>query len=561
MSRPLRSNFPRGSYLWAVRNAQWQALGIPEEDCEKPKIAIVNSSSELASCFSHLDGVAAEMKAAIRAAGAVPFEIRTSAPSDFITGAGGRGAYMLATRDLITNDIEVAVEGAQLDGMVCLASCDKTVPGQLMAAARLNVPTLIVACGYQPSGEYQGQHVDIEDVFVQSMHAVTGKVKVDDVIGMSRQAIRGPGVCSGMGTANSMHIVCEALGMALPGSTPVAANSERMMAFVRQAGERIVQMVWDDLKPRDILQPGSFANAVRAMLAVGGSVNTVKHLQAVAAEGGIEVDIYRLFETCANDTPVLAGVRPVGDHTIEAFDAAGGAGAVLKQLEPRLDTSVLTVTGQSLAENLATLRVGNDDVIRPLDNPVAERPAIVVLRGNLAPDTGIVKAGIIERKSRRFTGPAICFDTSDAAVQALRDGTIQPGHVVVMRGAGVKGGPAMGGGASRVVFAIDGAGLGDQIAMLTDGHLSGLVCKGLVVAEVSPEAAVGGPLALVQEGDTITIDLDTRDLHLHVSDDELAERRAAWQPAPPLFDRGWLKLYRENVGATGSGVTLVQGKR
>lgn len=558
--RPLRSNFPRGSYLWAVRNAQWRALGIPEEDCEKPKIAIVNSSSELASCFSHLDGVAEAMKAAIRAAGAVPFEIRTSAPSDFITGAGGRGAYMLATRDLITNDIEVAVEGAQLDGMVCLASCDKTVPGQLMAAARLNIPTLVVACGYQPSGEYKGHHVDIEDVFIQSMHAVTGATNVDDVIGMSREAIRGPGVCSGMGTANSMHIVCEALGMALPGSTPIAANSDRMMAYVRQAGERIVQMVWDDLKPRDILTPGAFANAVRAMLAVGGSVNTVKHLQAVAAEGGIDVDIYRLFETCANDTPVLAAVRPVGERTIEEFEAAGGAAAVLQQLRSRLDTSVMTVTGQTLAANLATTSIADADVIRPLERPIATRPAIIVLRGNLAPDTGIVKAGIIERKSRRFTGPAICFDTSDAALQALRDGTIQPGHVIVMRGAGVKGGPAMGGGASRVVFGIDGAGLGDQVAMLTDGHLSGLVCKGLVVAEVSPEAAVGGPLALVHDGDQITIDLDTRDLHLHVGEEELTRRRTAWQPAPPMFDRGWLKLYRANVGETRAGVTLVQGK-
>ena len=266
MKRKLRSNFPRGSYLWSVRAAQWRALGIPEEDLEKPKIAIVNSSSELAICYSHLDGVAAQLKSAIRAVGGLPFEIRTAAPSDFITGAGARGAYILSARDLIPNDIEVAVEGAQLDGMVCLASCDKTVPGQLMAAARLNIPTLVVACGYQASGEYQGKHVDIEDVFVASMHALTGKLSQEDLIGMSRNAIRSPGVCSGLGTANSMHIVCEALGMALPGSTPIAANSPKMMDYVQQAGARIVQMVWDDLKPRDILTRGAFANAVRAML-------------------------------------------------------------------------------------------------------------------------------------------------------------------------------------------------------------------------------------------------------------------------------------------------------
>jgi dihydroxy-acid dehydratase len=557
-ARALRSNFPRGSYLWSVRNAQWRALGIPEEDCEKPKIAIVNSSSELASCFSHLDQVAVELKKALRAAGAVPFEIRTAAPSDFITGAGARGAYMLAARDLITNDIEVAVEGAQLDGMVCLTSCDKTVPGQLMAAARLDIPALLVPCGYQASGNYQGHHCDIEEVFIGAMHVVSGALDRDTLVGMSREAIRSPGVCSGMGTANSMHIVCEALGMALPGSAPVAAMSERMMADVRRAGARIVQMVWEDLRPRAILTPGAFANAVRAVLAVGGSVNCVKHLQAVATEAGLDLDVYRLFEELGAEVPVLAGVRPVGVHSIEQFEAAGGCQAVLKQLVPQLDTRVLTVTGRTLAADLDAVSVRDPEIIRPLDRPVAARPAIVVLRGSLCPDTGIVKTGILERKTRRFEGPAICFDTSDAALAALNEGRIQPGHVVVMRGAGTRGGPAMGGGASRVVFAIDGAGLGDQVALVTDGHLSGLVCKGLVVAEVAPEAALGGPLALVRNDDPIAIDLDTRCCDLLVDSAEMQRRRAAWTPAPPQFDRGWLQIYRNNVSTPARGAVLVK---
>lgn len=557
--KPLRSNFPRGSYLWAVRNAQWRGMGLSEDDCEKPKIAVVNSSSELAACYSHLDDVAEVVKQAIRDAGGVPFEIRTAAPSDFVTGAGARGAYMLAARDLVTNDIEVAVEGAQLDGMVCLTSCDKTVPGQLMAAARLNVPTILVPCGYQASGEYQGHHCDIEEVFIQSMHAITGRVDAETVVGMSREAIRGPGVCSGLGTANSMHIVCEALGMALPGSAPVRALSAKAMADARAAGARIVQMVWDDLLPRQILTPGAFANAVRAVLAVGGSVNCVKHLQATATEAGLDVDVYRLFEQCADTTPVLAALRPVGERLIEEFEDAGGARGLMKQLEPLLDTSVLTVSGRTLAENLNGVQVGDAEVIRPLANPVATRPAIVVLRGNLCPDTGIVKAGIAERKTRRFSGPAICFDTSDAALAALKEGRIRPGHVVVMRGAGARGGPAMGGGASRVVFAIDGAGLGDQVALLTDGHLSGLVCKGLVVAEVAPEAAIGGPLALLRDGDTVTVDLDARRCDVALDEAELAARRAAWQPPAPGFDRGWLQIYRRNVGSTASGAVLVRG--
>jgi dihydroxy-acid dehydratase len=557
-SRRLRSNFPRGSYLWAARNAQWHGLGLSEEDCEKPKIAIVNSSSGLAVCYAHLDGIVPVLKEAIRDAGAVPLEVRTAAPSDFVTGAGGRGGYLLAARDLVTNDIEVAVEGALLDGMVCLSSCDKTVPGHLMAAARLNIPTLIVACGYQASGTFRGEHVDVEDVFVGAMHAQVGNLPVEDLIGMSREAIRGPGVCSGMGTANSMHIVAEALGMALPGSTPVAANSEAMWATVRAAGARTVDMVWDDLRPRDILGPGAFANAVRAVLAVGGSVNCIKHLQAVATEAHCGADIYGLFEKLADETPVLAGVRPVGEHFIEDFEAAGGCRAVMKQLEPLLDRDALTVTGRTVAANLDGVTVANPEVIRPMDRALARKPAITMLRGSLAPEFGIVKTGIAERKARRFSGPAICFSSSDAAIAALQQGAIRPGHVVVMRGAGVCGGPGMGGGSSRVVFAIDGAGLGEQVAMLTDGHLSGLVCKGLVVAEVSPEGAVCGPLALAHDGDTITIDLDARRCDLEVAENELERRRSDWRPPAKQFDTGWLQIYRRNVGPLREGAVLTR---
>ena len=461
----------------------------------------------------------------------------------------------------MTNDIEVAVEGAQLDGMVCLTSCDKTVPGQLMAAARLNIPTLLVPCGYQPSGEYRGRHMDIEEVFIGAMHAVTGHLPVEELVGMSREAIRGPGVCSGLGTANSMHIVCEALGMALPGSAPVAALSPKMMADVRAAGTRIVQMVWDDLKPRDILTPGAFANAVRAVLSVGGSLNTAKHLQAVSTEGECGVDVYGLFESLGPTTPVLAGVRPIGEHSIEAFEAAGGCRALMKQLAPLLDTGALTVTGAAVADNLRGAEVADAEVIRPIDRPVAPHPAIVLLRGNLAPESGLIKTGIAPRKVRSFTGPAVCFWTSDAAIAALKKGEIVPGQVVVMRGAGACGGPAMGGGASRVVFAIDGAGLGDQVAILTDGHLSGLVCKGLVVAEVSPEAALGGPLGLVRDGDVITIDLDRRRLDVALTDAELQARRADWQAPPPAFDTGWLQQYRRNVSPLSKGAVLVRTER
>lgn len=558
MTRKLRSNFPRGSFLWVGRNAHWHALGIPEEDCEKPKIAVVNSSSDLAACFSHLDRIVPVIKQAIRDAGGVPFEIRTAAPSDFITGAGARGAYMLAVRDLITNDIEIAVEGAQLDGMICLTSCDKTVPGQLMAAARLNVPTIMVPCGYQASGQYQGKHVDVEDVFLGSMHAMSGKLAMEDLIGMSREAIRSPGVCTGLGTANTMHMVCEALGMALPGSAPVAALSEKMFDDARGASARIVQMVWDNLLPSDILTPGAFENAVKVVLAVGGSLNAVKHLQAVSTEGRCGADVYSMFERFSPEVPVLSSLRPIGDRFMEEFEGAGGGSGVMKQLSSMLDVSAMTVTGKTVADNLASVVVRDDDVIRPVDRPIASQPAIMVLRGNLAPESGLVKTGIGKRERRSFTGPAICFDSKDSALAAINGDVVKPGHVVVMRGAGVQGGPAMGGGSSLIVFALDGKGLGEEVAMLTDGHLSGLVCKGLVVAEVAPEAAKGGPLAMVHDGDSITIDLDSKRIDLNVSDAELAERRSSWREQKPLFDRGWLQIYRANVGPLSEGAVLVK---
>jgi dihydroxy-acid dehydratase len=299
----------------------------------KPKIAVVNSSSELAICFSHLDGLAKVVKDAVREAGGLPFEIRTAAPSDFIISAGAAGGYMLASRDLVVNDIEIAVEGAQLDGMICLSSCDKTPPAHLMAAGRFNIPTILVICGYQPSGEYEGKHVDIEDVFLGSVQAMFGKLSRDTLRGMCDHAIGGPGVCAGMGTANSMHIAVEALGMSLPGSAPVRANSPKMFDCARRSGHRIVQMVWDDLKPRDICTPGAFRNAVAAVLAVSGSINCIKHLQATATESSVDLDVFKLFNDLGETIPVLSAVAPNGADTIDAFEAAGGTQALLKQLE------------------------------------------------------------------------------------------------------------------------------------------------------------------------------------------------------------------------------------
>jgi dihydroxy-acid dehydratase len=559
MKKPLRSNFEPGSPREAVRRAQWKALGLSDADMQRPKIAVVNSSSELAICFSHLDGVAKVVKEAIRDAGGMPFEVRTAAPSDFIIGAGGGGGYILASRDLIVNDMEIAIEGAQLDGMICLSSCDKTMPAHLMAAGRFNIPTIIVICGYQPSGEFRGKHVDIEDVFYGSVQTAFGKLSSEHLRGMSDNAIRGPGVCSGMATANSMHVVCEVLGMTLPGCAPVLANSPKMFDNARRSGQRIVGMVLEDLKPRTILTPGAFRNAVAAVLAVSGSINCIKHLQATAIESDVDIDVFRLFNEMGARVPVLSAVRPNGEDSIEAFEAAGGALALMKQLESLLDGDALTVTGASVRQNIAGASVHDPEVIRPLDRPFSDKPPIVVLRGSLAPESAIVKLGVrTDDRRAQFTGPAIVYDDGTEAMRAIESGRITPGHVLVVRGMGPKGGPGMAGPASMVVFALDSAGLQNEVAFVSDGQLSGLCNKGLTVAEVSPESAIGGPLSLVENGDRIVIDVDQQRLDLDVPEAELAARRARrGEPKLPRSS-GYLSIYQRSVQPMSTGAVLVK---
>jgi dihydroxy-acid dehydratase len=551
----LRSNFDEGTSRWATRRAQWRALGLTDEDMVKPKIAIVNSSSALAICFSHLDEIAARAKRAIERAGGVAFEVRTAAPSDFITSAGHRGGYILSARDLIVNDIEVAVEGALLDGMLCLASCDKTAPGQLMAAARLDIPTIIVACGYQPSGRYQGRHCDIEDVFLAAGHHVNGQLSLPELTEMSENAILGPGVCPGVGTANTMHIACEALGLALPGSTPVRANSQPMWDAVEQASALIVEMVLGDLRPRDILTPDAFANAVITILSVSGSINSVKHLQAVAAEAECDVDVYRLFERLAADVPLLSAIRPNGEHSIEDFEDAGGARALMKQLEGLLHTAAMTLTGRTVGENLAGVTVADEEIIRPPGRALGHRPTIVLIRGSLAPRGGIVKLAVADDRRLDFTGPAAVYDSPAQALEAVRRGDVRGGEVVVLRGQGPTGSPGMG-MASQLVFALDGAGLTGRVAVVTDGQLSGLVNKGIVVGEVSPEAAAGGPLALVRTGDQIRIDVPARTADVLVAESELECRRASLAEPPPPEEKGWLRIYQRLVRPLPEGAVL-----
>ncbi|HXZ64886.1 MAG TPA: dihydroxy-acid dehydratase, partial [Streptosporangiaceae bacterium] len=440
----LRSVFEPGSNRWAMRRAQWIALGLTDEDMARPKIAIVNTSSDLASCYAHLDGLVGPLKAAISEAGGIGFEIRTAAPSDAITSAGAAGQYILPSRDLIVSDIEVAAEGALLDGLVCLSSCDKTTPAHLMAAGRLNIPTIVVAGGYQPSGVYRGQDVDFEDIFAYAGHVAAGRMTVAELAEMSSCAVTGPGVCAGMGTANSMHIAAEALGMALPGSTPVRAGSPKMWRAVTEAGRRIVELIEQDVKPRSILTPGAFRNAVTAILAISGSVNCLKHLQAVAVEAGCDADVYALFETLAPQVPLLAAVKPNGSRRIDEFEAAGGALGLLRQLAPLLDLSQPTVGGQTIGDLVDGVQAVDEDVIRPLHAPLARHPGIVILRGSLAPDGAVAKRTVADDGVRRFSGPARVYRSREEGIAAIRAGHVHAGEALVLTGLGLRGAPGMG---------------------------------------------------------------------------------------------------------------------
>jgi dihydroxy-acid dehydratase len=437
--------------------------------------------------------------------------------------------------------------------MICLTSCDKTPPGHLMAAARLNIPTILVIGGYQQAGEIDGEPVDVEDVWSGQIGERFGAVPKFPVAQMAEHAIMGPGVCAGMATANTMHCTVEALGMCLPGHAPVRANGPKMQANARAAGRRIVEMVAEDLRPRQILTEAAFRNAIATVLAVSGSINAIKHLQATAIEAESGIDVFKLWEEMS-DVPVLAAVRPTGHVRIEGFEDAGGAMAVLKRLESRIETGALTCTGKTLAENLAGYEIPGPDIIHPMSAPVGPGPAIAILGGSFA-DTAVVRLGIRDgSRPEEFSGPARVFEDVADCMQAIEDRVIQPGDVVISRNQGLKGGPAMGGSASLVLFALDAAGLAKTTAFVTDGQLSGLCLKGLTVAEVAPEAAIGGPIGKVRNGDIITISVANRSIDLEISAEELAAR-----PGPGYVNAatGYLANFRQDVQPMRTGGVLL----
>jgi dihydroxy-acid dehydratase len=552
----LRSNLPPTSALAIARRAHYTALGIPKADWQKPKVAIVNTSSELAACYSHLDEIAAVLKGELRAAGLLPFEIRTTAPSDFVTSAGRAGRYILPSRDLIVDDIEAAVEGAKLDAMICLSSCDKTTPAHLMAAGRLNIPTIVIPCGYQHSGLAEGREADIEEIFLRaSKAAVTGE-PTDELELLAEDAILGPGVCAGLATANSMHILAEALGMAMPGSAPVRALSDKMWADVRAAAVALADLIERDVRPRQIITPGAVRNGVRAMLAIGGSMNTIKHLQAIAIEAGLDIDVWELFRSLGRETPLLCSVRPNGPHITEQFEDAGGGATILRELLPLLSGDELTVAGTTVAENAAAAKPADGDVIRGLADPYGTDPAITVLKGSLSPGGAVAKRPVPDPGPHRFTGPARIFGTREEAIAGIASGRLREGDVAVIRGIGVTGAPGLG-LTSAFVFALHARGLADKVALVTDGQFSGLVNQGFTVGEVSPEAAApGSPLGRVRDDDLIDIDIARGTVDLLVDSADLAARPDYEPPADRDTGGGYLDQYEALAQPLSCGAVL-----
>ncbi|WP_395639533.1 dihydroxy-acid dehydratase [Pseudolysinimonas sp.] len=552
----LRSNLPPTSALSIARRAHYTALGIPKEQWTWPKVAIVNTSSELAACYSHLDEIAAVLKDELRAVGLLPFEIRTTAPSDFVTSAGRAGRYILPSRDLIVDDIEAAVEGAKLDAMICLSSCDKTTPAHLMAAGRLNIPTIVIPCGYQHSGLAEGREADIEEIFLRaSKAAVTGESTTELEL-LAEDAILGPGVCAGLATANSMHILAEAVGLAMPGSAPVRALSDKMWADVHAAAVALADLIERDIRPRQILTEGAVRNGVRAMLAIGGSMNTIKHLQAIAIEAGLDIDVWELFRTLGRETPLLCSVRPNGPRITEEFEDAGGGATILRELLPLLDGDELTVAGTAVAENADAAKPGDGDIIRGIADPFGTDPAISVLKGTLAPGGAVAKRPVPDPGPYTFTGPARIFGTREEAIAGISSGRLREGDVAIIRGIGVTGAPGLG-LTSAFVFALHARGLADKVALVTDGQFSGLVNQGFTVGEVSPEAAApGAPLGRVRDDDVIEIDIARGTVDLHVDPAELAARPDYEPPADRDTGGGYLDQYEALVQPLSCGAVL-----
>jgi dihydroxy-acid dehydratase len=553
----MRSDTIKKGFQRAPHRGLLYACGLSDADIERPFIGIANSFCEIVPGHVHLNEVGRVVKEAVRKAGGTAFEFNTIAVCDGIAMGHTGMKYSLASREIIADSVETMVQAHCFDGLICIPNCDKIIPGMLMAAVRLNIPTIFVSGGPMKAGKAKdGKALDLITIGEGVAQFKTGKIDAQTLKEIECAACPTVGSCSGMFTANSMNCLCEAIGMALPGNGTILAVDSKRQELYKAAGRQIMTLIEKDIKPLDIISEKSLDNALVLDMAMGGSTNTVLHTLALANEAGIKYDLERI-NTIATKCPNICKVSPSSQFHMEDVDAAGGISAILKEISKSpnlLKTDCLTVTGKTLGENIADAEIKNQEVIRPLANAYSKTGGLAILRGNLAEKGAVVKTAGVMEKMLKHSGPAVIFESQEEACDGILGGKVKEGDVVVIRCEGPKGGPGM----QEMLWPtsyIMGAGLGESVALITDGRFSGGT-RGACIGHISPEAAVGGTIGLLKNGDIIEIDIPNNKINVKLSDKELAERKKAWKPPKPRITKGYLAKYASMATSADTGAVL-----
>ncbi|MGI6091500.1 MAG: dihydroxy-acid dehydratase [Veillonellaceae bacterium] len=549
----MRSNIVKKGSTRAAHRALFYAMGYTPEDLQKPLIGVVNAFNEIIPGHIHLRDIADAVKLGVASAGGTPMEFPAIGICDGIAMGHEGMKFPLASRELIADSIESVATAHALDGLVLIPNCDKIVPGMLMAAARLNIPCIVVSGGPMMAGRYSGKDISVSNLFEAAGLYESGKITVAELDSLEKAGCPGCGSCAGLFTANSMNCLTEALGMALPGNGTIPAaqfGARRMLA--KKAGSMIIDLVAKDIKPRDIMTMKAFENAITVDMGIGGSSNTVLHLTAIAHESGLELPL-ELFDAISAKTPYITKLSPGGTHHLQDLNEAGGISAVMKELSKAglIHTEALTVSG-TVADRIKNAEITRSDVIKAIDNPYRKTGGIAILKGNLAPDTAVVKESAVTEDMLVFEGPARVFDSEEEAIDAIIGKQVKDGDVVIIRYEGPKGGPGMREMLNPTAVI---TGMGLRVALLTDGRFSGAT-RGACIGHVSPEAMDGGPIGLLKEGDIVSIDIPGRKLNVALSDDELAARKAAWVKPEPKVKTGYLARYAKLVSSANTGAVL-----
>ena len=550
-TKAMRSEVMKGGPARAPNRSYLRAMGMSDEDIRKPFVAVASTWNEATPCNVHLDRLADRVKEGVKSGGGTSREFVTIAVSDGVAMGHEGMKASLVSREVIADSIELMVMAHAYDALVTIAGCDKSLPGSLMAAARLNIPSIFLYGGTIMPGRYQGRDVTVQDVFEAVGAFEAGRMTAEELYELECVACPGEGSCAGMYTANTMACASEALGMALPYSASIPATDPRRDDICRHTGEAALRLLEAEVRPRDVLTKQAFENAIAVVVGIGGSTNAALHLLAIAREAGVPLSLDD-FDRISRRTPHIADTRPGGRYIMVDLDRVGGVSRVMKELLDAglLNGDALTVTGKTMAENLAGLRFEDDqDVVVPVDSPLEPTGTLVVLKGNLAPEGCVMKTSGVKRE--RFSGPARVFDGEEATSEAVSQRRIKAGDVVVIRYEGPKGGPGMR-EMLAVTAAIAGQGMGEDVALITDGRFSGAT-HGFMTGHVAPEAAVGGPIALLRDGDVISLDIPDRRIEVQVPEEEMKRRREAWQAPAPKYASGALAKYARLVSSASEG--------